>query len=139
MVTRALGFSIQVLLFKSPLIVSGFLTTHGGQHGVIHLWDNYACDIVGIRPVNLQFQYDSVFTLQLVHHIPQLEKSFSTGQLDDDGFLTIFGDAKWKICKGFRVIARGYRSDTSYPLYVYSVSDHAVAVTEQPNVSLWHV
>ena len=86
MVTRALGFSIQVLLFKSPLIVSGFLTTHGGQHGVIHLWDNYACDIVGIRPVNLQFQYDSVFTLQLVHHIPQLEKSFSTGQLDDDGF-----------------------------------------------------
>ena len=81
-----------------------------------------------------------VCQVAITHHMHSYLKTYiRRWQLDDDGFLTIFGDAKWKICKGFRVIARGYRSDTSYPLYVYSVSDHAVAVTEQPNVSLWHV
>ena len=62
----------------------------------------------------------------------------STGQLDDNGFYTTFGDGKWKICKGSTVIAKGSKRSTLYPLHVSSVSDHVVAITEQPSVSLWH-
>ena len=40
------------------------------------------------------------------------------------------------ISKGSRVIVRGSKSDTSYPLHVSSVS-HDVVVTGQPIVSLW--
>ena len=48
----------------------------------------------------------------------------------DDGFHTTFGDGKWKISKGSRVIAKGNKSDTLYPLHVSSVSDHVVTITE---------
>ena len=87
----------------------------------------------------MQFQYGSVFILQHVQHVTQLKQSLiSTGKLDDDGFPTTFVDGKWKIFNGSRVIARGCRSDTLYSVHVTSVSDHVVAVIEQPSVSLWH-
>ena len=79
----------------------------GGRHGVVHLGDNYACEIAAIGTVQLQFQHGSALTLQHVRHVPQLKKSLiSTGQLDDDGFHTTFANGKWKICKGSRVIAK---------------------------------
>ena len=87
--------------------------------------------------MQLQFPHGSAFTLQQVWHVPHLKKSLiSTGQLDDDGFHTTFGNGKWKICKGSKVMAKGSKIDTLCPLHVSSVSDHVVAVTEQPSVLL---
>ncbi|KAH7439563.1 hypothetical protein KP509_04G067200 [Ceratopteris richardii] len=34
-----------------------------GRHGVVHLGDNYACDIAGIDTLQLKFQHGSVFAL----------------------------------------------------------------------------
>ena len=49
----------------------------------------------------------SRFMLKNVRHVPQIKKNLiSTGLLDDDGFHTTFGDAKWKFTKGSMVIAR---------------------------------
>ena len=66
------------------------------RHGVVHLGDNYAYDIASIGTVQLQFQYGSIFTLQHVWHVAQVKKSLiSTGQLDDDGFQTTFGNQNY--------------------------------------------
>ena len=96
------------------------LWLHGGSKWCHPSWDNYACDIAGISTVNLQFQYDCVFTNQHVHHIPQLKKNFSTRQLDDDGFHHLWWwemeDLYW--C---RLIARGCKNGTLYPLHVSAV------------------
>ena len=109
------------------------------MHGTVHLGNNYACDIVGLGSVQFSFADGMTFVLHNVRHVPQLKKSLiSTGQLDDAGYHTTFGDKKWKICKGSRIVAKGCKVDTLYPLYVSSVRDHVVAVTEQPSVSLWH-
>ena len=81
-----------------------------------------------------------LLTLQHVLHVPQLKRSLiRIGQVDDDGFHRTFGDGKWKICKGSRVIAKGSKSDTLYNLHVSSVNEHVVAVTEQPTDTLYNL
>ena len=67
--------------------------------------------------MHLSFAGGMTFVLQNVRHVPQLKKSLiSTRTLDDVGYHTTFGDSKWKICKGARIVAKGSRSDTLYPL-----------------------
>ena len=51
---------------------------------------------------------------------------------------TKFGDSTWKITKGARVIAKGYKCDTLYALHVSNVKNHVIAVIEVPKVSSWH-
>ena len=48
----------------------------------------------------------------------------------------MFGDSRWKITKGAKVIAKGYKCDTLYALYVSDVKNHVVAITKVPKVSL---
>ena len=62
----------------------------------------------------------------------------SSGQLDDGGYTSTFGDNSWKITKGSLVVARGMKSGTLYMLHVTTVKDHVICVAEQPSVSLWH-
>ena len=40
--------------------------------------------------------------------------------------------------KEIKIIIKGSKSDTLYPLHVYSVSDHVDAISRQSSVSLWH-
>ena len=71
--------------------------------------------------------------------MPKLKKNLvSTSQLDDQGYYIVFGDSMWKITKRARVITKGYKCDTLYALHVFDVKNHAVAVTEMQEVSLWH-
>ena len=90
----------------------------------MHLGNNYACSIVGIRDVKLVFANGTHFMLHDVRHVPKLKKNLvSTGQLDDQGYYTMFGDSRWKITKGARVIAKGYKCDTLYTLHVSDVKN----------------
>jgi len=107
--------------------------------GRVRLGNDYACEIMGVGDVQLKFKQGSTFTLKNVRHVPKLTKSLiSSGQLDDGGYTTTFGDNSWKITKGSLVVARGTKSGTLYMLHVSTVKDHVICVTEQPSVSLWH-
>ncbi|MCO5612796.1 hypothetical protein L7F22_067067 [Adiantum nelumboides] len=116
-----------------------WFSTYEGRHGVVHFGNNYACDIVGAGDIKLSSLNGSVFTLTNVRHVPKLTKSLiSTGQLDDDGYHTTFGNQSWKLCKGNLIIMRVTKCGTLYPLHVSGVHNHVVAITEEPSISLWH-
>ena len=94
---------------------------------------------MGVGNVQLKFQQGSTFTLKNVSHVPKLTKSLiSSGQLDDEGFTTTFGDSSWKITKGSLVVAHGTKLGTLYMLHVSTVKNHVIFVTKKPSVSLWH-
>eukprot|EP00249_Psilotum_nudum_P006159 c19499_g1_i1 orf=449-709(+) len=74
-----------------------------------------------------------------VRYVPNLKKNLiSTGQLDDQGYHTVFGDSKWKLLKGARIILRGQKLNTLYTLFVSGCKSHVVTITELPKISLWH-
>ncbi|MCO5569108.1 hypothetical protein L7F22_022815 [Adiantum nelumboides] len=109
------------------------------RHGMVHLGNNYACDIIGAGDIKLSLPNGSIFTFTNVRHVPKLTKSLiSTGQLDDAGYHTTFGNQSWKLYKGSLVVMRGNKCGTLYPLHVSGVHNHVVAITEEPSVSLWH-
>lgn len=112
----------------------------GGRQGVVYLGNNYACEIAGVGDVLLMLSDGSRFMLKNVRHVPQIKKNLiSTGLLDDDGFHTTFGDAKWKFTKGSMVIARGHKVDTLYPLFASDVClSTDLFSAELPMVELWH-
>ena len=87
------------------------------MHGTIKVGDAYELEISGIGDIKLVLHNGTEFMLQNVRHVPQIAKSLiSVGQLDDMGYHTTFGAQKWKIVKGFMVVARGPKMDTLYPL-----------------------
>ncbi|KAL2234657.1 UNVERIFIED_CONTAM: Retrovirus-related Pol polyprotein from transposon TNT 1-94 [Sesamum indicum] len=76
-------------------------------------------------------------TLHDVRHIPGLKRNLiSIGQLDNDGFHTTFGDAKWKISRGAMTLARGLKSGTLYMAGVSSSNIPFAGIVSQAN--LWH-
>ena len=102
-------------------------------HKVLCILETIACSIAGTGDVKLAFSNGTHFMLHDVRHVPKLKKNLvSTGQLDDQGYYTVFGDSRWKITKGARVIEKGYKCDTLYALHVSHVKNHVVAVTEVP-------
>ncbi|MCO5573535.1 hypothetical protein L7F22_027306 [Adiantum nelumboides] len=92
------------------------------RHGMVCLGNNYACDIIGAGDIKLSLPNCSIFTLTNVRHVPKLTKSLiTTGQLDDVGYHTTFGNQSWKLCKGSLVVMRGNKCGTLYPLHVSGV------------------
>ncbi|MCO5606802.1 hypothetical protein L7F22_060993 [Adiantum nelumboides] len=89
------------------------------RHGMVRLGTNYACDIIGAGKIKLSLLNGSIFTITNVRHVPKLtERLISTGQLDDVGYHTTFGNQSWKLCKGSLVVMRGNKCGTLYPLHV---------------------
>ncbi|MCO5610866.1 hypothetical protein L7F22_065108 [Adiantum nelumboides] len=88
-----------------------------GRHGIVHSGNNYACEIFGAGDIKMSLPNGSQFTLTNVRHVPKL--TVSIGQLDDDGYHTIFGNQSWRLCKGNLVTMKGVKCGTLYPLYVF--------------------
>lgn len=58
------------------------------------------------------------------------------GQLDNEGYRTIFGEGSWRILKGAMVVARGTKMST---LYLINSSASLVAVAgAKADPNLWH-
>ncbi|MCO5606974.1 hypothetical protein L7F22_061165 [Adiantum nelumboides] len=99
-----------------------WFSSYENRHGMVRLGNNYACDIIGAGDIKLSLPNGSIFTLTNVRHVPKLTTSFIfTGQLDDVGYHTTFGNQSWKLCKGSLVVMRGNKCGTLYPLHVSGV------------------
>jgi hypothetical protein len=86
-----------------------------GDFESVYLVDGSKLDIVGMSDVRIRVHCDSVWKLQKVRHIPELEKNLiSVGQLDDEGHSINFHDGKWKVSIGARILAHGYKTSTLY-------------------------
>lgn len=109
------------------------------NQGIVKLGDSYALDIVGVGDIKLMLPNGTEFVLHNVRHVPELAKSLiSTGQLDDLGYTTIFGNQSWTIKKGNLVILKGQKHGSLYSMHVSCVKDNVIAIAELPSTELWH-
>ncbi|CAA0823452.1 Uncharacterized mitochondrial protein AtMg00300 [Striga hermonthica] len=108
-----------------------------GDFGVVYLADNKPLKIIGKGDVQIKSANGSCWTLGDVRHIPGLKRNLiSVGQLDNDGFHTMFGDGKWKVSRGAMTLARGLKSGT---LYTASGSSSNILLAGAVSQShLWH-
>ncbi|WVY93029.1 hypothetical protein V8G54_032117 [Vigna mungo] len=86
-----------------------------------------------IAPPVTTFQEDQTNESQNLCSI--CKKQFSSGQLANDGYTTVFHGDNWKISKGAMTIARGRKSGT---LYKTEGACHLIAVAMNENPNLWH-
>ena len=107
-----------------------------GNFGYVLLGDDAACAIVGKGTVAVKLANGNEWLLQEVRHIPALRKNLiSTGQLDEEGCVSTFGQKKWKVTKGAMVIARGEKVKT---LYIYNVGSQPSSVHVTADAAMWH-
>ncbi|KAL2230598.1 UNVERIFIED_CONTAM: Retrovirus-related Pol polyprotein from transposon TNT 1-94 [Sesamum indicum] len=108
-----------------------------GDFFLVYLVDNKPLKIIGKGDVRIKSTNGSCWTLHDVRHIPGLKRNLiSVGQLDSDGFHTMFGDAKWKISRGAMTLARGLKLGTLYMAGGSSSNIPFVGTVSQAN--LWH-
>ena len=101
------------------------------------LGNDFPCAIKGVGNIKIKFKQEPTFTLNNICHVLELRKILILiGQLDDEGYIYVYGDNSWKINKGSMVVARGATLRTLYMLHVIGVEDHVVCVTKQPSLSL---
>ena len=77
--------------------------------------NNGTSKIVGIGDICLETSIGSKLILKDVRHVPDIRLNLiSTGRLDDEGFTHYFGESKWKLTKGFLIVARGKKVNSFY-------------------------
>ena len=61
-----------------------------------------------------------------------------SGQLDNLGYSTTFGNGSWVIKKGNLVILKGQKHESLYSMFVLSVKEDYISIAEMPTSELWH-
>jgi hypothetical protein len=78
-----------------------------GDFGHVHLGDDAPCKIVGMIKVKIKQRNVNPWFLKEVRNVLDLRKNkISTGQLESEGFISIFIDKMWKVTKGSLVITK---------------------------------
>jgi hypothetical protein len=76
--------------------------------------------------------------LKEVIHVPNLRKKLiSTGQLESEGFISIFTDKAWKVTKGSLMIEKGEQVGTLY-LCTGNIDSSISLASTRMDTSLWH-
>ena len=94
-------------------LLQGYVESH--DHGKVYIGDAKACEILGIGRAKVDLGNGTSLTLSDVRFVPKLTKNLiSVGQLDDDGYKTVFSHGSWKMTKGSMIIARGKKVGSLY-------------------------
>jgi gag-polypeptide of LTR copia-type/GAG-pre-integrase domain/Zinc knuckle len=115
-----------------------FFSDKEEDYGVVRMRDNGVCKISGIGDVNVETSLGCKLTLKNVRHVPDMRLDLiSVGALDDDGYQSHFFGGKWKLLKGFLVVARVIKSGSLYVTQVKMCGE--VNVSECNSTNLWHL
>jgi hypothetical protein len=81
----------------------------------MYLADKTVLDIMRMRDARIRVHSDSIWKLQKVQQVLELNKYLiPMGQLNDQGDAIKFHGGKWKVCMGGRVVASGHKTSTLY-------------------------
>ncbi|VFQ74335.1 unnamed protein product [Cuscuta campestris] len=79
-----------------------------GDYGVLKMGNDGRSHVVGIGVVVLETKTGMKLVLKNVRHAPDIRLNvISTSVLDDEGYVSTFGDGKCKLTKGSLIVARG--------------------------------
>ena len=79
-----------------------------GDFGTLSIGNETVSRVVGTGKICLENSVGTKIVLNNVKHAPDVHLHLiSVGVLDDEGYISTNGDGKWKLIKGFLVVARG--------------------------------
>ena len=116
-----------------------FSSYTSGNFGNVKMGNDGASKIVGIGNIFLETNVGCRLVLKDVRHVPDIRLNLiSTGLLDDDGYISSFGDGKWKLTKGNLVIAKGKKDTSLYLTDAKTCGGEVNAVKKEVSAAVWH-
>lgn len=108
-----------------------FTSYTSGNFGKVRMANHGVTKVVGMGNIILETDTGCRLTLRDVRHIPDIRLNIiSTGKLDDDGYVSSFGEGKWKLTKGSLISAKGKKTNSLYLMQgkLYNGEVNAAAV-----------
>ncbi|KAG8362913.1 hypothetical protein BUALT_BualtUnG0024400 [Buddleja alternifolia] len=92
-----------------------FTSYTSGNFGRVRMANHGVTEVIGMGNINLETDTGCRLILRDVRHIPDIRLNIiSTGKLDDDGYVSHFGEGKWKLTKGSLITAKGKKKNSLY-------------------------
>ncbi|KAG8373421.1 hypothetical protein BUALT_Bualt11G0022500 [Buddleja alternifolia] len=92
-----------------------FTSYTSGNFGRVRMVNHGVTEVIGMGNINLETDTRCRLILRDVRHIPNIRLNIiSTGNLDDDGYVSHFGEGKWKLTKGSLITAKGKKKNSLY-------------------------
>ncbi|KAG8381469.1 hypothetical protein BUALT_Bualt06G0125100 [Buddleja alternifolia] len=92
-----------------------FTSYTSGNFGRVRMANHGVTEVIGMGNINLETDTGCRLILRDVRHIPDIRLNIiSTGKLDDDGYVSNFGEGKWKLTKGSLITAKGKKKNSLY-------------------------
>ncbi|KAG8362914.1 hypothetical protein BUALT_BualtUnG0024500 [Buddleja alternifolia] len=115
-----------------------FTSYTSGNFGRVRMANHGVTEVIGMGNINLETDTGCRLILRDVRHIPDIRLNIiSTGKLDDDGYVSNFGEVKWKLTKGSLITAKGKKKNSLY-LMQAKLSNGEVNAVNSSSIELWH-
>ncbi|VFQ73301.1 unnamed protein product [Cuscuta campestris] len=110
-----------------------------GDYGVLKMGNDGRSQVIGIGVVVLETKTRMKLVLKNVRHAPDICLNLiSTSVLDDEGYVSTFGDGQCKITKGSLIVARGKKCSGLYWTNASVFVDSVNAIESDSSSELWH-
>ncbi|VFQ70711.1 unnamed protein product [Cuscuta campestris] len=110
-----------------------------GDYGVLKMGNDGRSQVVGIGVVVLETKTGMKLVLKNVRHAPDIRLNLiSTSVLDNEGYMSTFGDGQCKLTKGSLIVTRGKKCSGLYWTNASVFVDFINAVESDSCSELWH-
>ncbi|KAG8383556.1 hypothetical protein BUALT_Bualt04G0025900 [Buddleja alternifolia] len=116
-----------------------FTSYTSGNFGRVGMANHGVTEVIGMGNINLETNTGCRLILRDVRHIPDIRLNIiSTGKLDDDGYVSHFGEGKWKLTKGSLITAKGKKKNSLYLMQAKLSNGEVNAAVNNSTIELWH-
>ncbi|KAG8364646.1 hypothetical protein BUALT_Bualt18G0019000 [Buddleja alternifolia] len=116
-----------------------FTSYTSGNFGRVRMANHGVTEVIGMGNINLETNTGCRLILRDVRHIPDIRLNIiSTGKLDDDGYVSNFGEGKWKLTKGSLITAKGKKKNSLYLMQAKLSNGDVNAAVNNSSIELWH-
>ncbi|KAG8368575.1 hypothetical protein BUALT_Bualt15G0059800 [Buddleja alternifolia] len=116
-----------------------FTSYTSGNFGRVRMANHGVTEVIGMGNINLETDTGCRLILRDVRHIPDIRLNIiSTSKLDDDGYVSNFGEGKWKLTKGSLITAKGKKKNSLYLMQAKLSNGEVNAAVNNSSIELWH-
>ncbi|KAG8365142.1 hypothetical protein BUALT_Bualt18G0073600 [Buddleja alternifolia] len=117
-----------------------FTSYTSGNFGRVRMANHSVTEVIGMGNINLETDTGCRLILRDVRHIffDIRLNIISTGKLDDDGYVSHFGEGKWKLTKGSLITAKGKKKNSLYLMQAKLSNGEVNAAVNNSSIELWH-
>ncbi|KAG8376743.1 hypothetical protein BUALT_Bualt09G0095500 [Buddleja alternifolia] len=116
-----------------------FTSYTSGNFGRVRMANHGVTEVIGMGNINLETDTGCRLILRDIRHISDIRLNIiSTGKLDDDGYVSNFGEGKWKLTKCSLITAKGKKKNSLYLMQAKLSNGKVNAAVNSFSIELWH-